>query len=386
MNQREKVLAGCLVGTLVGFGGYRVVKSWVIEPGRQLVKDIADERGRKDRLEVQLNSVDKIVSAWRAQTAQTLDVEVFEADQVFRKDVDELLKRNKLMAEKSSIGQSKVHVEKKGVREGFGEVSLSVTATGTLADLVNFLKDFYQRPYLVRVDKLSLSADKSSRSRSRSRSRLSTRRRPGPSAEPRLTIMMTLTTLVLPKVEDIDHPTIDLAAFDDPEREVELTIAPRLHEEDPVTYNEIASVNIFKIYEPPPPPPPIVVKEPDKPKVSQPAVKTQDLPRVDPRRDAHKFVVNGVGRLPDGPVAYVVNSDDATQPPTPYRLNDDVDDGKVVLIVPEGMVVRLSPEGARREPPKNYFYALGLTFKDRKEVNPADHPDIAYLLRTVLKQ
>lgn len=197
--------------------------------------------------------------------------------------------------------------------------------------------------------------------------------------------MMTLTTLVLPKVEDIDHPTLDLAAFDDPESKVELTLSPRLREEDPVTYNEIASVNIFEIDKPPPPR--VVTKTPTKktPVVKQPVEKTTPV-KVDPRRDAHKFVVTGVGHLSDGPVAYVINTDAAVQPPTRYQLNDDVDGGKVVLIAPEGMVVRLPPEGTRREPPKNYFYALGLTFKDRKEVNPTDHPEIARLLRVVLKQ
>ena len=379
MNQREKILAGCLAIAIGGGLGVTGVKTMVIEPRRELAREIAAQRARQDRLEVQLNGADKIIQGWQARTRQTLDVDPFAADQIFRKNVDELLKRNKLMSEKSSVGQAQPYVYKKGVRQGFTELSLSVTAMGTLGDVVTFLKDFYQLPYLVRVDKLSLSAHRTSKARASVR-----RRGAAASSEPELTVMLTLTTLVLPKVDDVEHPTVDLAGLEDPESDTEFASLHRLREEDPDTYGEIADVNIFKPWEPPQVvknEPRQVVKVPDRPSPPPPP------PPPAPRLGADKYVVTGVAETPEGPVAYVINADDTLAPPTEYYLNDEIDDGKLVLIVPQGVVVRVLPEEKRggASLAKNYFYALGSNFKEREEVNPTDHPEVARLLRQVLK-
>jgi hypothetical protein len=96
-------------------------------------------------------------------------------------------------------------------------------------------------------------------------------------------------------------------------------------------------------------------------------------------------VLQGVGGLEEGPVAYVVDPDDPTEPPQEYRLNDEVDDGKLVLIVPEGMVVRVPPKSGQRQPPTHYFYPLGSNFKEREEVDPSVHPQVSRLLQLVLK-
>lgn len=374
MNQREKVLAGCLVGAVVIAGGYTVVKSRVYQPGLRLKADIKDEIARRDELQVRLQGIDKTVGAWTGQTGRTLGVEWFAAQRTFREDVEVLLRRNGLTEglTTSPLGESR---DSKGPREGFVELPLSVGVKGRLADLVNFLRDYYQRPYLVRVDKLYLSAEMG---------RATSKKRTGPRPEPKLTIKMTLSTLVLPEVENVDHPTINLAAVDDPDSGVEFVSSVRLREEDPVAYNEIAQVNFFKIYEPPAP---VVRKAVEREPVETKPVEKEPVVQVDPRRDAHKFVLSGVGQLAEGPVAYVINTDKSTEPPTEYRLNDQVDGGKLVLVVPEGMVVRVLPAGKEpRTSPKNYFYPLGTTFKNREEVNPSEHPDITRVLRLVLKR
>jgi len=374
MTQHEKVLAGCLVGVIAVAGGYAFAKSKVYEPRRQLKADISKEVAWREKLELRLQGAEKVVRAWQMHTGQTLHAEPFDAHQAFREDVGDLLDRNKL-AESRSITKYKERVEKKGARQGFVELPLSVRVTGKLADLVNFLKDLYQRPYVVRVDKLNLSAELGRTSKSR--------KGRGGSAEPKLNITMTLSTLVLPKLKDVAHPTIDLETINNPTSGPVLVSASRLRAEDPELYNEIPRKNIFKLYEPPQ----VVVKPPqEKPRGNGPPPPPPPPPPRDPRRDADKFVLNGVGQLRDGPVAYVINTDEPTEPPTEYRLNDEADDGKVVLIVSEGIVVRVSPKRGQRQPPKDYFYPLGGNFKEREEVNPSAHPGVSRLLRLVLKQ
>jgi hypothetical protein len=371
MTQQERVLAGCLVGVIAVGGGYTLIKSKVYAPRVALKKEIVRESERRDALETRLASAPKRISAWQECTAQTLDTDATVAHALFREDVEGLLKRNGL-TEGLAINPPPARLDKKGAREGFVELPLSVNVKGRLGELVNFLRDFYQQPYLVRVDKLHLRAELGRSSKGKKGS--------GGSAEPKLNITMTLSTLVLPKLKGVEHPTIDLAAVNDPEHEVVLASAARLGQEDPLAYNEITQKNIFKIYEPPPPPPP---PPPRETVVTKPV---ERLPPVDPRRDADKFVLSGVGQLVEGPVAYVINTDQPANAPVTHQLNDNIDDGKLVLVVPEGIVVRVAPKGGQRQPSKNYFYPLGSNFKEREEVNPADHPEVARMLQLVLKQ
>jgi len=379
MNQRERVLASCVAGVVVVYGGFTLIKSKVYEPAKQLKADIQKEKEYRDRLQVWLNGAEKTTQAWQKCTRQTLGEDSFAAHQAFRTDVGLLLERNNL-TEGLKISQLRERIDKKGARQGFVELPLSVRVTGRLNNLDNFLKDFFQRPYLVRLDKLELAAEQTPRSR----------RKRGGRTEPKLSIAMTLSTLVLPKAEDVDHPVFDLAALNDPDPEAELVLvsAARLRQEDVDEYGEIAEKNMFRIYEPPQRP-----ESPKRPDLPKEVVKTETPPPPppppppDPRRNADKFVLNGVGRVDDGPIAYVTNSDEPGDPPEEYRLNDEIDDGRLVLIVAEGIVVRATPPTrGPRQPAKNYFYPLGGTFEDREEVNPADHPQIERQLQVVLKQ
>jgi Tfp pilus assembly protein PilO len=374
MTQREKILASCVAGVVVVYGGFKLIESKVYEPATQLTADIQKERDYRDRLQVRLNGAEKITQAWEKYTRQTLSEDPFAAHQAFRTDVGLLLERNSL-TEGLKISQLRERIEKKGPRQDFVELPLSVRVTGRLGNLDNFLKDFFQRPYLVRLDKLDLAAEQIPKSR----------RKKGSSTEPKLSITMTLSTLVLPNPKGVDHPVFDLAMLTDPDQEAEavLVSAARLRQEDVDVYAKIADPNPFEIYyePPPPPPPPEHPKQPEQPKVEGP--KPPPPPPPDPRRNADKFVLNGVGRVDDGPIAYVINSDESGEPPEEYRLNDEIDDGRLVLIVPEGIVVRTH---GHRQPAKNYFYPLGGTFKDREEVNPTEHPQIERQLRVVLKQ
>ena len=379
MTQRERVMAGCLVGAVVVFGGYKLVKSQVVEPRRRLIASIGKERARRDDFEARLNAAEKTTQVWQTLTQRTLHADWAEAGAVFRRDVTTLLDRNKLITgdAETRIGSLQERVVRKGAREGFVEVSVRVEAVcDALSDLVDFLRDLYQRPYFVRVDSLTVGADNARGLRER-RGRRAT-------GALQLKIRMMLTTLVLPKAPNLEHATFELASLDDPDSEQLFASAARLRAEDIDTYSEIARVNFFKAYEPPPAKPK-PKPEPEERPVARKPTPTKPPP-PDPRRDADKWVLTGVARLDDGPIAYVLNTDDPLEPPSEYRLNDEADDGRVVLLVPEGIVIRVTAERGGRQPPKNYFYPLGCNFKEREEVNPAEHPEIARMLRLVLKQ
>jgi len=380
MTQREKALSGSILAVLGIYAGYMASVKLVYRPAIQTRQDIAREIKYRDKLQLRLNGSTKALAAWHNQTSRTLAADSFDAHQMFREDVGLLLKRNNLN-EELKISKYKARVEKKGPRQGFEELPLSVRVKGRLDDLDNFLKEFYQRPYFVRLDKLQIDAERLSHSKKK--------RGAGPT-EPKLGVTMMLSTLVLPKADEVDHPVFDMTRLTDPDPEAEITLvsAQRLRQEDVEAYNQIAKVNIFKKYEPPPP------KPKQKPRPKPPAPKVAETkpepprrpPPPDPRRDAHKFVVNGVGRLDDGPIAYVVNTDSPDEPATVYRLNAEMDDGKLVLIVPEGLVIRVTPKSGRDKTPKNYLYKLGASFKERQEVDSKEHPAIAKYLEIVLNE
>jgi len=69
-------------------------------------------------------------------------------------------------------------------------------------------------------------------------------------------------------------------------------------------------------------------------------------------------------------------------------IDEQVDDGTVILIDPTGMVVRVPQRGAPGQPPgeadgghEDYFYPLGKSFKDRQPFEPELHAELARQLR-----
>ena len=374
MKKSEKTLAGCLVGVLAVFIGYKVVNAMIVEPRRELQNAIAAASARLERRRQRHAKHDQIVRQWTTFTARTLGRDYKVAQDRFREDIAVLLDRNKL-TEQRTIAAYKERREKKGPARGFVELPISVHVIGKLSDLVNFLHDLYQRPYLVRVDKLGVQAElKKKRTHAgKSHARNS-------NTDPRLNITMTLTTLVLPAIEGVPHPTFDLADLRNPEKAEKLLASARRLSADPETYSQITKINPFRIWEPPPPK--RIAKH--TPKRSEPKPK-HTPPKPRPRRDADKWVL--VGTASDGqPVAYVANEDDLSAPLKEYRLNAKVDDGTLVLIVPEGIVVRVHQRVGRRKTTRDYFYALGKSFKDRVEVRPDKHPEIHRMLRVALSR
>lgn len=377
MTQREKTMAG-IVGLAAGvYFGYLAIQNLIIEPDQRIRRDIANELEYRDKLLIRLNASGRMTEDWYAQTGRTLSESVFDAHQDFRNDVNALLERNHL-TDGIRITKYKERMEKKWPRNGFVELPVSVRVNGTLSDLNNFLRDFFQRPYFVRMEKLDLLADHSTTARGKRDGKAD--------GEPKLSINMMVSTLVLPTQAGREHPRFDLARLNEPDSGEELPVvfADRLRHQ-PEDYMDITANSLFVKWSPPPPPPPPppVVRETPKPVERQPAP-VQPPPPPPPTND--HLVVQGVGRLEDGPIVYVADNKSPGTPPAEYRLNQQLDGGRLVLIVPEGIVIQVPPKAGQRAPVKNYFYPLGQSFAERAEVDPTEHPTIARYLEIVLKQ
>ena len=71
--------------------------------------------------------------------------------------------------------------------------------------------------------------------------------------------------------------------------------------------------------------------------------------------------------------AVVIDQQQRDKAPQKYGLDEQFDDGTLILILPKGVVVRTGG--------KDYFYPLGKSFRDREEVSADTHPEVWKALR-----
>lgn len=378
MTLRERNLAIGVVGAIVVFGGIGLVRSAIIAPRARLQSELAAERARADDQEKRSLLPATTFAAWEAQTRRTLGLEGDKVSGAFRDDVSELLVKHKLTKD-LTISPRDPRTVQKSIRKGFSEVGLQVSVKGTLDNLVGFLHEFYQRPYQKRVSRMSVSVEGGSATATSSDAQKSAKAGGKGAAssgksEPTLNISLTLTTLMLPRNEnrawtELGHPVFDPKQPGDARPD---TLALEL-----AGYQVISKVNPFKMYAPPPAGP--IAKVPD----TQPRIEP-DHPKPPARPNHHVLVYTA--SLNGMPIAYVDESGKKTETPVAKHLNEKVDDGTLVLVHPQGMVVRAHPHGGGD--PKFYFYPLGASFKERVEAPgfEAEFPEVARELKLVLNR
>jgi hypothetical protein len=88
---------------------------------------------------------------------------------------------------------------------------------------------------------------------------------------------------------------------------------------------------------------------------------------VNPREGADQKFVRVTTCLDGEPACYVYDELHKDQPPLKFCLDEDIDDGRLLLILPRGLVVRVGQE--------DYFYPLGKSFEDREKLDPDEHPE-----------
>ncbi|MFO0840345.1 MAG: hypothetical protein U1D55_17695 [Phycisphaerae bacterium] len=366
MSGREKSLAYGVGGVVAAFLVWQVLQVTVITPFQTLRDGIRTAQTRRVDLQDLIAANKAYKERWQSRTAMTMAREPEETQLRFLGDVASLLDQHHLV-EQRSISPRSARTDRK---TGLIEVPLQVRVYGNLAGVVGFLKDFYQRPYMVRLESLSIRAEDQGNRGGRGGAR-------GANSD-RLDLSFVATTLCLPALSSAPHRSPDP---DQPTR------TPPVIREAPA-YEPIVAINMFKKYVPPTPPP-VVVKTPEtRPTTEAP----RPPPAVDPRAGADKMMLVGTTSMQGELIAFVQDMAHREQPLQSFRPNDPIDDGALVLVHPRGIVVRVeaaaavtSNESGDATPPPSsvseYFYALGTNFKERQPISEVEDSEVLSELR-----
>ncbi len=361
MTSREKYLASAVGIVLVGAATVGVVKTLIIGPLNSLDEKINAQREKIADYDAEKVLLRRIESDWKDLTRRTLARSPQQAERVFREDMHQLLEKHGLGNPKVSPGSYIPY------RNGAVGVPLNINASGTLNQIVGFLRDFYRRDYLARLEKVRLTADSAVISQVNSNRR---RSRPGrrggrdhdalgPNG-PELRVTISATTLVLPELKEVD-------GFPIMEEIVELDEGRLRHPID--EYELIYEKSLFTPYQEPR----TVVHSPDPRPTPEPDSTPVERTPVNRRPHANEKYVRGIHLLPDGEYfAQVYNDRASADPVERVYLDDEVDDGRLILIHRHGIVVRTDQDGEITD----WFYPLGTSFADREKLDPDLHPQV----------
>ena len=362
MTRRERILGICVGGAVCGYLAVMAVDWLVLRPFSNVKDEIREQRNDGTKFERSLRALRNVEDDWAAMTARTLATDPQDAQRRFREDLHGLLDVHGLSDPKISTGTFTKY------KNGFIGVPLSVSANGTLKDIIGFLCDFYRADYLARIDKLTISADQSvvsSFNNPKKSSRGSKSRKGssyGPNG-PELRLSFSALTLVLPPIKGLEHPVAG---------EIVREEQGRLPDEL-AAYNRIFDENLFVPYQPRP----AVAVAPPRTTTTKPAVtvdRSEPPPPPPPpvRPDAEFMKLVATDSINGEPRAFVMDERNRINELERYYNDDEVDDGFVLLILPRGMVVRTTQDGEQID----YYYELGTTFADRERLDPELHPDV----------
>ncbi len=375
MSGRERNLAIVLGLTLGGLGLAGAVQFVVLGPLKTIQDQIKAENKRQGELQKKLGALATVELEWQRQVAHTLASDAGEAQIAFRAKLLQLLERHGLSNDPASKNTKISPGQLAANKAGFVRVPMMINATGTLKEVVGFLCDFYRQGFTARLERVTLAANQAEVNEALPSA--VGRARPGKPGGPRksatlgpdgpeLTVTITACTLVLPRIDGVQAvPNAD--PEEDPNG---------LLQRDRLVYNTIFDKNIFRPYQPPPPP--VTVK----PVETQPVVvappKTEPVPPPPPVRPDAPYLCARILDVRDGqPVVFVYDTREATKEPNEYKLDDPLDDGTLFMVVPGvkgGFVV--TAKDAATGVTKAYFYRLGETFDERKEVTAETHPEL----------
>lgn len=421
MNRRQRMLA--IAGAIV-VGGAALYQfgAWAFyRPLQKLNSDLQAVQSRKEHLLALLKNQQDALGEWRDWYGRALHERDTEAELRFREDLAQLLEKHGLRE-----GLSLSPGAKRTATNGFVEVPFTVNVVGTFEELVSFLVDFYQRPYLARIRDLTLisedtglnpkrtagaAASEAARSGGsagrggRAGGRAGRNGASSPGAAPaasagghveakdaRLRITLTAVALVLPPISTMKADRKPLAELLPALKDFKPTVLPHVPEEWPTVKrlsrdaSELSGVMNTYVFTKFVPKPEVVVQKPTE---TQPVAKVDTPPPTLPppvRPNADKqFVIASVSL--NGQPAVLVRDDSAGGATRRYAIEEPVDDGTVILIDPTGMVVRVPHKPAPGQPAdaeaghEDYFYPLGKSFRDRQPFQPELHAELARQLR-----
>jgi len=394
MNPREKKLAIAMGVLLAAAGLWAVVKYGVVKRWQTLQANIAKTQSDAERYRKNLEVARAAEADWSA--LRPLSHNVDRAQNKFLQNLHQLLDKNGLAEDCTVTPQAPRELAK---TKGMTEVRATIAARGTLQQIVNFLCDFHERDYLARLDRIKIAAEqkpasatrspapstpaKSSRRRGSRSTAAATREGPGYGAEgPTLNVTIEASALVLGELKIgntvVAQPTAEAGEDAEPVERL-----PRARDE----YARIWESNIFKLWQEPPPPPPREVAT-----AEAPAPQSEPEPQYEPPPPSRPNKRIGATISMSGKLAVLIlDCDDPGRPSEKVEINQPVDDGTLVLVIPGGnggMVVQV-PE---RRGVKYYFYPFGhdetgrqYTFADRREIDPRQDAQIQAELNKVLR-
>jgi hypothetical protein len=372
MTRRERIMSLAMGAVVATFGLYVIVKWVVLTPFTNVDKQIESEMVRGENLAAQLHKLSDAPQEWSAIVGRTFSDDPQEAQRRFREDMHQLAS-TLLHNAKVSPGTLIKY------KDGSTGAPVTISAEGTLNEVVSFLRAFYQREYLARLDKVQISAEQTVindvNSASRQGRTTPTPRRGrggGPTVTPaagapggagpngpQLKVVVNAVTLVLAPAPGVPVKFI-------PDGPVEEHPKGRnLQELD--EYNAIFAHNLFTPFQPKPV------------AATQSTVEVATTQKIEPHIEApppppvvYTSVVRAMTALHGELIALVYDDAKPTEEPRQVRLDEAFDDGKLVLIHPEGVVVRVEKDGQRTD----CFYPFGESAKSRVKLTREAQPEV----------
>jgi hypothetical protein len=331
--------------------------AWTLRaPLADLDQRIAAAAAEQQPLAAHVQALSGVDGRRRALVARTLAPDPDRAERIFRADMHRLLEGCGLRDVKVSPQSHIVY------RNGSVGTPLTLSATGTLDQVVDFLCGFYQRDYIARLDRVRLVGDQRLISQVNSERGLEAGAIPdsaGAESGPELKVTMTAVALALPGLARLEGGAPSPADPRPP-----LTTLPRAPED----YDRIVLANPFRPYQPAGL---TTVRGGASPAGTD--ITGDGGGKLDVRPPGPSCIVKGTTRLNGELIAYVRQEVPPARKMRKVRLDDQLDDGRVILIHPRGLVVRVTDDsGVERD----YFYRLGCRSGQRQRLDREAHPEV----------
>ncbi len=353
MNRREKILLYAVVGVLAFGIALRVIRSQVIDRLAAMDREIIAKKKKVADLNSQRFLTEIQKKQWAQISSETLATDAPTAYTKMINELDALARKHGLAnwAERPSLANAG--------KSGVIPLIFSIQGEGTLSQLVSFLYDLQNLPFVTQTRSMKITPL---------------------SGKQKGTLQLSLKgeTIVLPPHKlATSMPTADLQ--EGRRKEVQRTALASAKE-----YLSIAQKNLFEPYKAPP----VVARAPDPPKPAPPPA-TQEAPKpaagpppaprkFDPARSSTR--ITALLSTPDTQEVILTGGDKRRRA---VKVGEEFDGGKLVYVHPDGAVVVYKEEG-KKEIEKD-FYPLGKLMSEMKVLTEEEHPEVFFIVSLMEK-
>ncbi|HVP13783.1 MAG TPA: hypothetical protein VMV94_21585 [Phycisphaerae bacterium] len=227
MNPRERILASVIGAALALVVIYYGINYLFINPLRNADVELTSLTQEQREIDGKMASREVLAARWVKYVGQTFDPA--DALDRFGVDLKEICKRHGFEGAVFQPSTGSLIGPKTKIKT----VAHRISVDGTFPNVISFLRDIYQTPYMNQITKLSIIPQEAKAGRNMVR------------------VELTVETPVLPQVDKKKIPEVAVARTMGPE--LEKTLPPfREHLLDDDAYQVLTERNIFRAYEPPP--------------------------------------------------------------------------------------------------------------------------------------